>query len=131
MMIVIIQVRCKIQEHCDDYGAYVVVTNYGEGDRTDFIMSPCASSRLAHKLLWSPSNTMSLMLNSEGSPVDTLDTMSSSKSMSIVKKPNYLGIVILYAAGQYNITAVQFWQVCNTQALLPSIHNLHLYIEHI
>ncbi|KAK2421347.1 Protein kinase superfamily protein [Trifolium repens] len=25
-----------------DYGAYVVVTDYGEGDRTDFIMSPRA-----------------------------------------------------------------------------------------
>ncbi|WJX09598.1 hypothetical protein P8452_00414 [Trifolium repens] len=35
-------VRCKIPQLCDDNGAYVVVTDYGEGDRTDFIMSPRA-----------------------------------------------------------------------------------------
>ncbi|WJX72552.1 hypothetical protein P8452_56420 [Trifolium repens] len=35
-------VRRKIPQFCDDNGAYVVVTDYGEGDRTDFIMSPRA-----------------------------------------------------------------------------------------
>ncbi|WJX94801.1 hypothetical protein P8452_76183 [Trifolium repens] len=40
------QVRCKIPQYCDENGATLVVTDYGEGDRTDFIMSPRGYSRL-------------------------------------------------------------------------------------
>ncbi|KAE8055860.1 hypothetical protein FH972_012675 [Carpinus fangiana] len=41
------QVRCTTPEYCSDEGVNVVVSDYGEGDRTDFILSPRAFVRLA------------------------------------------------------------------------------------
>ncbi|KAL9438913.1 hypothetical protein AB3S75_024559 [Citrus x aurantiifolia] len=40
-------VRCTAPEVCTDYGVSVVVTDYGEGDETDFILSPRAYGRMA------------------------------------------------------------------------------------
>ena len=129
-----IRVRCKIQEHCDDYGAYVAVTDYGEGDRTDFIMSPRAYSRLARN----PDASKELFkygvvdVEFRRVPCRYSGYNVFFKVHEHSKNPNYLAIVILYAAGRYDITAVQFWQVCNTRALLSCIHNfLRLYMEHI
>ncbi|CAL5429586.1 unnamed protein product [Camellia sinensis] len=41
------QVRCKIQQLCTKDGVRVVVTDYGEADKTDFILSTRAYARLA------------------------------------------------------------------------------------
>ncbi|XP_030948569.1 expansin-like B1 isoform X2 [Quercus lobata] len=41
------QVRCTTPEVCADEGVNIVVTDHGEGDRTDFILSPRAYSKLA------------------------------------------------------------------------------------
>ncbi|RVW50809.1 Expansin-like B1 [Vitis vinifera] len=41
------QVRCKVPNLCADNGMKVVVTDHGEGDYTDFILSPRGFSMLA------------------------------------------------------------------------------------
>ncbi|CAA2999562.1 expansin-like B1 [Olea europaea subsp. europaea] len=40
-------VKCKIPRYCSEEGANVVVTDYGEGDRTDFIMSKRGYEKMA------------------------------------------------------------------------------------
>ncbi|KAA8522167.1 hypothetical protein F0562_012840 [Nyssa sinensis] len=41
------QVRCKNPQYCTDDGVKLVVTDYGEGDNTDFILSVRAYTQLA------------------------------------------------------------------------------------
>lgn len=43
----IIQVRCKIPQLCTDNGVKIVVTDHGEGDHTDFILSSHGFTNLA------------------------------------------------------------------------------------
>ncbi|GLJ12217.1 hypothetical protein SUGI_0186770 [Cryptomeria japonica] len=42
------QVRCTHPELCTESGAKIVVTDYGQGDRTDFILSSRGYAKLAH-----------------------------------------------------------------------------------
>ncbi|KAF4362509.1 hypothetical protein F8388_011336 [Cannabis sativa] len=46
-LLVFSAVRCKNPQLCNYDGVNIVVSDYGEGDRTDFIMSPRAFSKLA------------------------------------------------------------------------------------
>ncbi|XVE57559.1 hypothetical protein DITRI_Ditri04bG0100000 [Diplodiscus trichospermus] len=41
------QVRCTNPQLCTDNGVNIVATDYGEGDNTDFILSPRAYARMA------------------------------------------------------------------------------------
>lgn len=41
------QVRCKVAGHCTEEGTRIVVTDYGEGDHTDFILSVRAYTDMA------------------------------------------------------------------------------------
>ncbi|KAJ8650489.1 hypothetical protein MRB53_003512 [Persea americana] len=41
------QVRCTHAQHCTDNWVTIVATDYGEGDHTDFILSPTAFVKLA------------------------------------------------------------------------------------
>ncbi|XP_073128825.1 LOW QUALITY PROTEIN: expansin-like B1 [Henckelia pumila] len=48
------QVRCKIPTFCNEDGTKVVVTDYGEGDHTDFILSLRAYSNLESQFSANP-----------------------------------------------------------------------------
>ena len=108
------QVRCKIQQYCDKYGAFVVVTDYGEGDRTDFIMSPRAYARLGSNPDASTELFKYGVVDVEFKRVPCRYAPGYNILLKVhehSKKPEYIAIVLLYAAGQNDITAVEFWQV--------------------
>ena len=105
--------KCKIPQYCDDNGALVVVTDYGEGDRTDFIMSPRAFSKLGRNAVASVKLKKYGVLDVEYKRVSC-----TFKGNNIVyqinehsKNPGYFAIAILYVGGMYDVNAVEMWQV--------------------
>ncbi|KAJ9173318.1 hypothetical protein P3X46_016469 [Hevea brasiliensis] len=105
------QVRCKAPQLCSDDGVNVVVTDYGEGDNTDFILSTSAYARLARP-------NMALELFAYGVVnVEYRRISCRYAGYNIMFKihehsrfPDYLAIVILYQGGQNDIVAVEIWQ---------------------
>lgn len=105
--------RCKIPEYCDEYGSYVVVTDFGVGDRTDFIMSPRGYSRLGRN----PDASAELFKYGVVE-VEYRRIPCRYKGYNIVFKvhenskfPDYIAVAILYVGGQNDVTAVELWQV--------------------
>jgi len=89
----------------------VVVSDYGEGDRTDFILSPRAFVRLAR------ANVASKLLAYGVIDVEYRRVSCHYSGYNLMVKvhdhsrfPDYLAIVVLYVAGQNDITAVELWQ---------------------
>lgn len=106
------KVRCKNTDYCDEYGAYVVVTDYGEGDRTDFVMSPRAYSKLGRN-----PDAAAELLKYGVVDVEFKRVPCRYSGYNIIYKvhehskfPNYFAIVFLYVGGQYDVTAVEMWQ---------------------
>lgn len=108
-----IQVRCIYPPHCSNDGVNVVVTDYGEGDRTDFIFTPKAYGKLAN----SPASTEILFaygvvdIEFRRIPCQYSTPNLVFKVHEYSKAPLYLAMVIQYVAGQNDITAVELWQV--------------------
>ncbi|XP_057419734.1 expansin-like B1 [Lotus japonicus] len=106
------QVRCKIPQYRNDNGAYVVATDYGEGDRTDFILSPRAFSKLRCN------KTASEALKKHGVlDIEYKRVPCTFKGNNIIfqitehsRNPGYFAIVILYVGGKSDITGVQMLQ---------------------
>ncbi|KAF3448244.1 hypothetical protein FNV43_RR08957 [Rhamnella rubrinervis] len=106
------QVRCTNKQYCSDDGVNIVATDYGEGDRTDFILNTRAYAKLALP-------NLALELFSYG-VVDVeyrrISCRYSGYNNLMYKVhehsryPHYLAIVILYIGGQNDITAVELWQ---------------------
>ncbi|XP_052208850.1 expansin-like B1 [Diospyros lotus] len=104
-------VRCKIPKICSTDGVRVVVTDYGEGHGTDFILSDRAYSKLAV-----PNAALELF------PYDAVDIEYKripcrypgyNLKLKVHEQssfPAYLAVIILYQAGVYDITAVEVWQ---------------------
>ena len=89
-----------------------MVTDYGEGDRTDFILSPRAYTKLAR-----PNSALELFAYGVVD-VEYRRISCQFAGYNIVYKvhehsqyPHYLAIVFLYVAGQNDITAVELWRV--------------------
>ncbi|KAI8001309.1 Expansin-like B1 [Camellia lanceoleosa] len=106
------QVRCKIPQLCTEDGARVVVTDYGEGDKTDFILSTRAYARLARP------NVASELFAYGVVDIEYQRISCQYPGYNLMVKvhensrfPDYLAIIILYQAGQNDITAVEVWQV--------------------
>ncbi|KAG2679975.1 hypothetical protein I3760_11G077000 [Carya illinoinensis] len=105
------QVRCTTPQYCSEDGVNVVVTDYGEGDKTDFILSPRAYARLARP-------NVALELFARGMiDVEYRRVSCHYSGYNLMFKvhehsryPNYLAIVVIYAAGMNDITAVELWQ---------------------
>ncbi|CAN1195581.1 Expansin-like B1 [Linum perenne] len=106
------QVRCKTPSLCKEDGVNIVVTDHGEGDRTDFILSPRAYGRMANR----PEHAIELY---KYGVVDVEYKRIACKYAGYnvlfkvnehSKYPNYLAIVLLYQAGQYDVMAVEIWQ---------------------
>ncbi|KAH7514268.1 hypothetical protein FEM48_Zijuj11G0070700 [Ziziphus jujuba var. spinosa] len=105
------QVTCTNPRYCSYDGVNIVVTDYGQGDRTDFILSSRAYTKLAKP-------NMALELFALG-VVDVEYRRISCKfsGYNLMFKvnensryPQYLAIIILYAEGQNDITAVELSQ---------------------
>ncbi|KAK9274524.1 hypothetical protein L1049_021773 [Liquidambar formosana] len=105
------QVRCTVPKLCTDDGVNVVVTDHGEGDHTDFILSPRGFAGLAR-----PNMALDLMaygvVDIEFRRVSCRYPRSNLnfKVHENSRFPEYLAIVILYQGGQNDITAVDIWQ---------------------
>ncbi|KAJ4712645.1 Expansin-like like [Melia azedarach] len=104
------QVRCKVPQRCSENGVMAVVTDYGEGDNTDFILSPRAYSKLARP-------GASAKLFSYGVVDVEFRRVPCRYNYNLRFKvhehssfPGYLALVILYQAGQSDILAVDIWQ---------------------
>ncbi|KAJ0961601.1 hypothetical protein J5N97_001098 [Dioscorea zingiberensis] len=105
------QVRCRYPQLCNDKGVKVVVTDHGEGDNTDFILSARGFVKLAHP-------NMAAHLMAYGTidieyrriscqyPGNNLIFRVTENS----KYPDYLALVILNQGGKKDITAVELWQ---------------------
>ncbi|XP_004511738.1 expansin-like B1 [Cicer arietinum] len=106
------QVRCKIPQLCDENGAYVIVTDYGVGDRTDFIMSPRGYSKLGKN------GDASVELFKYGVvDVEYKRVPCKYNGYNVLlkvhdrsKNPHYLAILVLYVGGTNDVIAVQLWQ---------------------
>lgn len=106
------QVRCTYPPHCSSDGVHAVVTDYGEGDRTDFILSSRAYAKLGN----SPTSTATLFaygvvdIEFRRVPCQFSNANLVFKVHENSRYPGYLAIVIQYVAGQNDITAVELWQ---------------------
>ncbi|KAF5942851.1 hypothetical protein HYC85_020493 [Camellia sinensis] len=105
------QVRCKVPQLCTEDGVRVVVTDYGEGDKTDFILSTRAYSRLAR-----PNAALDLFaygvvdIEYRRIPCQYPGYNLMVKVHEHSRFPEYLALVMLYQAGQNDITATEVWQ---------------------
>ncbi|GAU48224.1 hypothetical protein TSUD_184040 [Trifolium subterraneum] len=106
------QVRCKIAQLCDHNGANVVVTDYGEGDRTDFIMSPRAFSKLGRGTVTSEKLKKygTLDIEYQRVPCTYKGNIIVYQINESSNNPNYFAINIVYVGGTYDVTAVEIWE---------------------
>ncbi|KAL6008331.1 hypothetical protein ACLOJK_033840 [Asimina triloba] len=105
------QVRCiNRPQLCTEDGVQVVVTDHGESDNTDFILTTSAFLRLARP-------NMALDLRACGVvdveyarvPCRYPGKNLMFKVLEHSKFPDYLAIVILYQSGMKDILAVDIW----------------------
>ncbi|MED6156651.1 hypothetical protein PIB30_016388 [Stylosanthes scabra] len=106
------QVICKVPTLCKAKGVTVVATDYGQGDRTDFIMSPRAFEGLG----------VSPGASKELKKYGTLDIAYKRvpckyfprnifvKVQESSSNPGYFAMEFLNVAGSYDITDVQLWE---------------------
>jgi len=92
----------------------VVVTDYGEGDRTDFILSTRAYAKMAK-----PDDYQTKQLFAYGVvevefrrvpcryPGQNLLVSVSEHS----RNPSYLAVILLYVGGKDDVIAAEYWQV--------------------
>lgn len=107
-----IQVKCLIPKLCDVNGAFLVATDYGQGDRTDFIMSPRAFSKLGRNKNASEELKRYGTVDVEYNRVPctfTGNILFHIKETS--SNPGYFAVVILNVNGIYDVNAVEMWQV--------------------
>ncbi|XP_019182354.1 PREDICTED: expansin-like B1 [Ipomoea nil] len=105
------QVRCKIPTHCNEEGTKMVVTDYGEGDRTDFILSTRAYSEMANPGLANELFALGVVdMEYRRIPCryNGYNLMIQVHDKSDF--PNYIAILPLYQSGLSDITAAQIWQ---------------------
>ncbi|KAF5942853.1 hypothetical protein HYC85_020495 [Camellia sinensis] len=106
-----IRLGAKYHNFALKMGVRVVVTDYGEGDKTDFILSTHAYSRLAH-----PYAALDLFaygvvdIEYRRIPCQYPGYNLMVKVHEHSRFPVYLALVMLYQAGQNDITAAEVWQ---------------------
>ena len=110
--LLIIQVRCKVPNLCADNGMKVVVTDHGEGDYTDFILSPRGFSMLARPNMAADLFAYGVVgIEYRRVPCQYPGSNIFFKVHENSRFPDYLALVMLYQAGLSDITAVDIWQV--------------------
>ncbi|KAG6687542.1 hypothetical protein I3843_11G076800 [Carya illinoinensis] len=107
------QVSYTSSPYCSEDGVNVVVTDYGEGDNTGFILSSRAYNRLACTGTKGAKELFARgMIDVECRRVSCrypgYNLMFKVHEQN--KYPNYLALVVIYAAGKNDITAVELCQ---------------------
>ncbi|XP_056160344.1 expansin-like B1, partial [Syzygium oleosum] len=106
------QVRCT-KPQCTGDGANVVVTDYGEGDRTDFILSPRAYAKMAQPDAYQTKQLFAygvVDVEVRRVPCRYSGYNLMFKVHERSRNPYYLAIIILYVGGTNDITAMEYWQ---------------------
>lgn len=105
------KVRCKNPQLCNYDGVNVVMTDYGEGDHTDFILSPRAYSKLALPNV-APELFAFGVVDVEYKRVSCQYTGYNVmyKVHERSNYPNYLALVVTYVAGKNDVTGVELWR---------------------
>ncbi|GER35440.1 expansin-like protein [Striga asiatica] len=105
------QVRCKIPSACTEDGIKIVVTDYGEGHDTDFILTARAYASLA-----SSPDAAAHLLDYGVVDVEYRRVPCQFGSSNLLLKvhehssyPSYLAVVPLYQGGAYDVTGAQVW----------------------
>ncbi|KAK9266880.1 hypothetical protein L1049_027139 [Liquidambar formosana] len=108
------QVRCTDSKYCSDKGVNVVITDSGSSDRTDFILSRRAFSRMAQT-----TDAAASLLSRGVVDIEYRRVSCSYPGKNITIKidensnnPYYLAFALWYQQGNKDITAVQ---LCETQ----------------
>ncbi|RWR81007.1 Expansin/pollen allergen [Cinnamomum micranthum f. kanehirae] len=105
------QVRCTHVQLCRDNGV-TIVADYGEGDHTDFILSPSAFVKLAR-----PNMALELVaygvvdIEYRRVPCQYPGNNFMFKIHEHSRFPTCLALINLYQSGQRVIVAVELWQV--------------------
>ncbi|KAB2017992.1 hypothetical protein ES319_D08G199800v1 [Gossypium barbadense] len=106
------QVRCTTNPQiCTKKGVNVVVTDYGQGDNTDFILSHHAYEAMAR-----PGTADRLLaygvvdVEYQRVPCQYVGHKIQVKVHEYSRKPDYLAIIMLYQAGKSDILSVDIWQ---------------------
>ncbi|XVF51852.1 hypothetical protein PTKIN_Ptkin04bG0217200 [Pterospermum kingtungense] len=106
------KVRCTNPQLCDYNGVNIVVTDYGEGDRTDFILSPLAYERMAKR----PDTAKQLFaygvvdVEYQRIPCTYEGYKLKLKVIGHSSYPYYLAFVILYQPGENDILSIDIWR---------------------
>jgi len=113
-----IQVKCLIENLCDENGAYLAATDQGYGDNTDFVMSPRAFTQLGHD------ENAYEELKKYGTVDIEYRRVPCSYTGNVVfyikessSNPGYFAVVILNVNGINDVTAVELWQSGEWKAL--------------
>jgi len=110
------QVICTDQALCAEEGVKIVITDMGQGDRTDFILSPHGYSKLGSSA--NASNQLIAMgvvdikykrISCQYPGQNLLFKIDDSSNF-----PSYLAFIFRYQAGQKDILAVN---ICETETL--------------
>lgn len=105
------QCRCKVPGLCTNEGVTVVVTDYGEGDNTDFILSTSAFARMAQPYKAKDLISYGVVdVEYQRVPCRYPGSNLKFKVHENSKYPGYLALIALYQGGQYDITEVELWQ---------------------
>ncbi|XP_057833090.2 expansin-like B1 isoform X2 [Cryptomeria japonica] len=110
------QVRCGNEDLCSDDGVKVVVTDMGEGDGTDLIMTRHAFSQLG---LDQSSSDQLLAMGTVTVLYRRVSCVYTGKNLMVKidessNNPSYLAFLFYYQAGSKDISAVN---VCETRNL--------------
>jgi len=105
------QVRCTNGDLCTDEGVKITVTDYGQGDRTDFIMSLRGYSKLARAEKVSQVISLGVVdieykrISCQYEGYNIMFKIDSSSNF-----PDYLALMMWYQAGQKDVLAIQLCQ---------------------
>lgn len=109
------QVRCTNGYYCSDKGVTVVITDRGNSDRTDFILSQRAYTRMAQNADAAASLMALGIVDIEYRRVSCSypNKNITFKITESSNNPHYLGFAIWYQQGKSDITAVQLCETRN------------------
>ncbi|GLJ06559.1 hypothetical protein SUGI_0041970 [Cryptomeria japonica] len=105
------KVTCKNKYLCADSGVIVVVTDHGEGNRTDFIMSPRAFKTMAKQGKDKQLKALAVVdIDYKRVPYKNPGHNICFKINKSSNYPDYLSLVLLYQGGQKDVVAVELSQ---------------------
>ncbi|XVE57564.1 hypothetical protein DITRI_Ditri04bG0100200 [Diplodiscus trichospermus] len=114
------QVRCTNPQLCTDHGVDIVATDYGEGDNTDFILSPRAYARMARSDTAAQLFAYGVVdVEYQRIPCTYGGYNFRFKLHENSRYPDYMAIVFFYLPGTTEIISVEICQGNCNEATYP------------